>query len=302
MPDPLVTVAMSLHNAASTLEPAIRSILWQTFTDWELIVVNDGSTDETDLILSRFNDTRIHVVHGAGGQQGLATRLNQCIELARGKYIARMDADDVAYPERFERQVRYLEAHPDIDLLGHGAILFKEDGLVIGVYPAASEHGDICRRPWWGFPLAHPTWMGKRSWFARYRYRAPLSKGQDQVLLLRSYRGSRFAALPDILLGYRMEGISVRKSSRGRMNYCRQLVAQVCDVVSALTAVRGLLTHVSALVRDVILDLTGSMSKRSRQSFQAANNEVRAHWQRVWIRAMSKGTVTVEPPIPWPDK
>ncbi len=301
MVDPLVTVAMSVHNAASTLESALRSILWQTFSDWELIIVDDGSTDETGLILSQFNDARIHVVHGAGGQQGLATRLNQCIELARGKYIARMDADDVAYPERLERQVRYLEAHPDIDLLGHGAILFKEDGLAIGVYPSASEHEEICRQPWWGFPLAHPTWMGKRSWFARYRYRATLTKGQDQVLLLRSYRSSRFAALPDILLGYRMEGISVRKSGRGRMNYCRQLLAQVCDVGSALTAVRGLLTHGVALGRDVLLELTGSLSQRSRQSFQAANEEVRVHWQWVWSRVTSKDTVTAEPPIPWPD-
>lgn len=302
MADPIVTVAMSAYNAAATLELAIRSILWQTFSDWELIVVDDGSTDQTGLILSRFNDARIHVMHGAGGRQGLATRLNQCIELARGKYIARMDADDVAYPERFERQVRHLEAHPDIDLLGHGAILFKQDGRILGVYPSASEHEDICRRPWWGFPLAHPTWMGKRSWFARYRYRDKLTKGQDQVLLLRSYRSSRFGALPDILLGYRMEGVSVWKSGRGRMNYCRQLVAQVCGAVSALTAVRGILTHSLALGRDVFLALTGSMSQRSRQSFQAANDEAGTDWQRVWIRATPKDPVTVASPIPWPDK
>lgn len=301
MVDPLVTVAMSVHNAASTLELALKSILWQTFSDWELIIVDDGSTDETGLIISQFNDARIHVVHGTGLQQGLATRLNQCIELARGKYIARMDADDVAYPERLERQVRYLEAHLDIDLLGHGAILFKDDGLVIGVYPSVSEHKEICRQPWWGFPLAHPTWMGKRSWFARYRYRATLTKGQDQVLLLRSYRSSRFAALPDILLGYRIEGISIRKSGRGRMNYCRQLLAQTCDAVSALTAVRGLLIHGSALGRDVLLELTGILSQRSRQSFQAANEEVRAHWQWVWSRVTSKDTVAVEPPVSWPD-
>lgn len=294
MADPLVTVAMSVHNAAATLEPALRSILWQTFPDWELIVVDDGATDQTGLILSRFSDARIHVVPGAGGQQGLATRLNQCIELARGKYIARMDADDVAYPERLERQVRYLEAHPDIDLLGHGAVLFKEDGQALGVYPTASQHEDICRRPWWGFPLAHPTWMGKRAWFARHRYRDELTKGQDQDLLLRSYRASRFAALPDILLGYRMEGISAGKSGRGRLNYCRQLVEQVGDVPSALTAVRGVLIHSLALGRDVLLDVTGSMSQRSRQSFRAANDEVRMHWQRVWSRATSEDMFTGE--------
>lgn len=298
MADPIVTVAMSVHNAASTIESALWSILWQTFSDWELIVVDDGSTDQTGRILSRFSDVRIHVVQGRGGQQGLAARLNQCIELARGKYVARMDADDVAYPERLERQVRYLEAHPDVDLLGHGAVLFKEDGQVLGVYPTASAHEEICRRPWWGFPLAHPTWMGKRSWFVRHRYRDELTKGQDQDLLLRSYRTSRFAALSDILLGYRMEGISARKSGRGRMNYCRQLVAQVCDVPSALTAARGVLIHSLALGRDVLLDVTGSMSQRSRRSFQAANDEVHMHWQRVWGRVTSEGTFVGEPASP----
>ena len=287
---------MSVHNAASTLESALRSILWQTFSDWELIVVDDGSTDQTGRILSQFSDVRVHVVQGKGGQQGLATRLNQCIELARGKYVARMDADDVAYPERLERQVQYLEAHLDVDLLGHGAILFKEDGQALGVYPTASEHEEICRRPWWGFPLAHPTWMGKRSWFVRYRYTDDLIKGQDQDLLLRSYRTSRFAALSDILLGYRMEGISARKSGRGRMNYCRQLVEQVCDVPSALTAARGALVHSLALGRDVLLDVTGSMSQRSRQSFRAVNDDVRTHWQRVWSRVTSEDIFIDEPP------
>lgn len=290
MPEPLVTVAMSVHNSASTLEAAVRSILWQTFSDWELILIDDGSTDQTVQLLSQFDDARIHVVKGKDGQKGLATRLNECIDLARGKYVARMDADDVAYPERFERQVQYLEAHPDVDLLGHGAVLFKEAGQVFGVYPIVSEHEDICRRPWWGFPLAHPTWMGKYSWFVRYRYTDNLTKGQDQELLLRSYRTSRFAALSDILLGYRIEGISAGKSGRGRVNYCRQLVEQVCDVPSALTAARGVFIHSLALIRDVLLGVTGGMSQRSRQSFRAANDEVRTHWQRVWSRVTSEVT------------
>lgn len=301
MADPLVTVAMSVHNGASTLEYALRSILWQTFSDWELLIVDDACTDETGLILSRFNDARIHVVHGAGGRQGLAVRLNQCVQLARGKYIARMDADDVAYPERFERQVQYLEAHPDIHLLGHGAVLFKQDGQAIGLYPSASKHEDICRRPWWGFPLAHPTWMGKRSWFARYPYKATLTKGQDQVLLLRTYRSSRFAALPDILLGYRMEKVSFKKSGRGRINYCRQLVCEIDDVASLLRAVRGLLTHGLGLGRDAILDLTGNISQWSRQSFQSVSDEQLIDWQRVWSRVTSKDMVAVESPIPGPD-
>jgi glycosyltransferase involved in cell wall biosynthesis len=280
--DPLVTVAMSVHNGAWTLESALQSILWQTFQNWELIVVNDGSTDQTGSILSRFADKRIRVMQGEEGQKGLAVRLNQCIQLSKGKYIARMDADDISYPERFERQVQYLETHPDIDLLGHGAVLFKGDGLLIGVYPTACKHEEICCRPWWGFPLAHPTWMGKRSWFSHHRYTDHLIKSQDQELLLRSYGTSRFAALPDILLGYRMEGVSITKSWQGRKNYCRQLVKQVCDIPSAMTAWRGLSIHALGFGRDMIGELVGANSRVCQSRRVVLNAATLERWKTIW--------------------
>lgn len=278
---------MSVHNGEKTIREAIRSILWQTCTDWELVLVNDASTDSTARILRQFHDPRIRVLDEPQ-RKGLAVRLNHCVTLARGRYVARMDADDIAYPERFERQVQFLKAHPDIDLLGHGAVLFTGEGQVLGVYPSACTHEEICRRPWWGFPLAHPTWMGKQSWFAQYRYDDGLTKGQDQDLLLRSYRTSRFAALPDLLLGYRMGGISVKKTWPGRVSYCRQLVRQAHDISSVVTAVRGVLIHSLALGRDALLEATGSLSHRSRQSFQVANNRVQSDWREVWRRVTSE--------------
>lgn len=287
MPAPLITVAMSVHNGEKTVRAAIRSILWQTCTDWELVLINDASTDSTLRILRQFQDPRIRVLDEPQ-RKGLAVRLNHCVTLARGRYVARMDADDIAYPERFERQVEYLKAHPDIDLLGHGAILFTKEGQIVGVYPSARTHAEICRRPWWGFPLAHPTWMGKQSWFAQNRYDDELTKGQDQDLLLRSYQKSRFAALPDLLLGYRMEGISVRKTWPGRLSYCRQLVRQAHDISSVVTAVRGVLIHGLALGRDVLLEATGSLSHRSRQSFQVVSDRVQNDWREVWRRVTSE--------------
>ncbi len=278
---------MSVHSDEKTLGAAIHSILWQTCSDWELLLVNDASAAATVHVIEQFRDPRIRVIHERH-QKGLAVRLNDCVAHARGKYIARMDADDIAYPERFQRQVRFLEAHPDIDLLGHGAVLFTGEGEVLGLYPLACTHEEICRRPWWGFPLAHPTWMGKRSWFAQHRYNDALTKGQDQDLLLRSYRTSRFEALPDLLLGYRMEGISARKSALGRLNYWCQLARQVRDVPSAVAAMRGSLIHGLAFGRDVLLEATGSLSRRSRQSFQAANAEALNQWRDVWRRLTSE--------------
>ncbi|HMS83238.1 MAG TPA: glycosyltransferase family A protein [Nitrospira sp.] len=287
MPEPLVSVAMSVHDGASTVSAAIRSILWQTFPDWELILVNDASTDKTGSICRRFQDSRIRVIEETE-QGGLAVRLNQAVSSARGKYIARMDADDIAYPERFTRQVDYLESHPIVDLVGHGAVLFKRKGEVVGLYPRAINHEDICRRPWWGFPLAHPTWMGKRSWFMNERYDERLTKGQDQELLLRTYRKSRFASLPECLLGYRIEHISVQKSARGRVAYCRRLLADMDDLGSLVHAVRGIGIHSIALARDFLFDLAGTVGEKSRRSYLSADQSVRVEWEAIWSRSVSE--------------
>ncbi|MBX3303325.1 MAG: glycosyltransferase [Nitrospira sp.] len=292
MPDPLVSVAMSVHNGARTVPTAIRSLLWQTLSDWELILVNDASTDDTGAILSGFRDHRIRVIDERR-QKGLAARLNQSLDHARGKYVARMDADDVAYPERFERQVRYLESHHDVDLLGHGAVLFKGKGEVIGLYPTAQTHEEICRRPWWGFPLAHPTWMGKRSWFDRHRYNSCLTKGQDQELLLRTWRRSRFASLPECLLGYRVEKISVVKSARGRLAYCCRLLAEVEDIASFICGVKGVGVHGSALARDLMLDVAGIVGQRARRSYVSADQAAREQWQSIWTRLSSEQPILV---------
>lgn len=283
MSDPLVSVAMSVHNGAGTVSAAVRSILWQTFADWELILVDDASTDSTPAVLRQFRDSRIRLIHGSE-QLGLGARLNQCVDWARGTYIARMDADDIAYPDRFQRQVAYLQSHPDVDLVGHGAVLFKGEGEVIGLYPMAERHEDICRRPWWGFPLAHPTWMGRRSWFLKDRYDERLTKGQDQELLLRTWRQSRFGSLPECLLGYRVERISMGKSTRGRLAYCRQLLAQVRDASSLACALRGIGVHSVALARDLVLDMAGVMGEGARQSYLSPDESAREQWRAVWNR------------------
>jgi len=282
MSNPLVTIAMSVHNGAATLGLAIRSILAQTYQEWELIVANDGSTDGTGEILSRLRDPRFRVIQEPFGNLGLAHRLNQCIQLARGQYIARMDADDVAYPQRLQRQVHFLLNHPEVDLLGTGAVVFKGPGRVVGCYPMVCTHEKICQRPWWGFPLAHPTWMGKRTWFVSHPYSKEHIRCEDQSLLLETSSDSRFAAMEEVLLGYRMERISAMKLGQGRLSYCRHLFGLVRDVPSALTAMRGVLIHGLAFGRDVLLDTMEIFNRRSRQSFEVANDQVLSEWHQVW--------------------
>ena len=280
-----------MYNASETIGLALRSILAQTYQNWELIVVDDGSTDRTAEIVAHVNDPRIQFIQEPSGNRGLASRLNQCVCLARGRYVARMDADDVAFPQRFERQVQFLEEHRDIDLLGTGAVIFKGEGEIVGCYPTASSHEVICRKPWWGFPLAHPTWMGKRAWFLSHPYSDEAIRCEDQVLLLQSFSHSRFAALEEALLGYRVTEIEAGKLGRGRLNYCRRLLSRVHDLPSLWWAMRGGAIHSVALARDVVLQFGHTVGSGSRRSWASAGQAQRDQWQSVWAQLTHDHTI-----------
>lgn len=200
---PLVTVAMPVYNAGKYLRLAVLSIVRQTFTDWELLIIDDGSTDNSLQDIDDIIDARIRILRD-GANKGLAVRLNEAIDMARGRYFARMDQDDVSYPERFERQVEALQNDQRLDLVATRAITIDEDGQVTGLFPCALSHDEICARPWRGFHFPHPTWMGRIEWFRKHRYMAPGPYCcEDQELLLRSYCVSRFCTLKEILFAYR---------------------------------------------------------------------------------------------------
>ena len=222
---PRVSIGMPSYNCAPTLDAAVRSILNQTFCDWELLLIDDGSTDGTLDIARKYPDPRI-CVYADGSHAGLVARLNQAIELGRGKYFARMDGDDVSYPDRLELQVEFLEKHQEIDLLGGGLLIFGRNGRVLGTREQRITHEQICRRPWAGFYLAHPTWLGKMDWFRRHRYRPDAVRCEDQDLLFRTYANSQFAALPEIVLGYREAELSLRKILLGRRSFARLVVRE----------------------------------------------------------------------------
>ena len=201
---PLVTIAMPIFNGGSLLRVALASMVAQTFADWELLLIDDGSNDGAIDALPRPLDARIRVISD-GTNQGLAVRLNQAITLAQGKYLARMDQDDVAHPERLERQLRYMEANPATDLLGTKCIALSEDGEILGEFPFRQSHEEICRRPWLGFYLAHPSWLGRTAWFRQHGYADPAPfRCEDQELLLRTHAVSSFRALEMPLLAYRI--------------------------------------------------------------------------------------------------
>jgi len=225
MTNPVITIAMPFFNSAATLELSIRSVLNQSYGDFELLLCDDGSGDRGLAIAHSFHDPRV-VCWSDGRRLRLAARLNECIDRARGHYLARMDADDIAYPDRLARQLAFLVDHAEVDLCSGGAMVFGKNGRPLWRFSPARDHAGITRSPFRGFPLWHPLWMGHVAWFRRWRYDESAWLAQDQELLLRSYRNSRFANLPQVLLGYRRERVTLKKLFRYKLLHIRYVCNQ----------------------------------------------------------------------------
>jgi len=215
---PLVTVAMPVYNAGKELRLAVLSILKQTFTDWEFIIIDDGSTDNALQYISDIKDVRIKILID-GDNKGLAARLNEAIDMANGQYFARMDQDDISYPKRFERQLGVLQNDAELDLVATRAITINDENEATGLFPYSFSHDEICARPWLGFYFPHPTWLGRTEWFRKYRYAIPAPYFcEDQELLLRSYNESKFQILNETLFAYRVkESINFNKRIKTRI-------------------------------------------------------------------------------------
>ena len=213
---PELTVLLPVRDGARTLALALASVLEQSFGDFELLLLDDGSVDASADIALGFGDARLRLLRD-GMKLGLAARLNQGIDAATGRYIARMDADDVCFPDRFARQVARLNAEHKLDLVACRTLDFDDSGLATGLRPYRLSHEALCAQPWNGFYLVHPSWMGRTDWFRRYRYQIPeLVRAQDQELLLRAYPDSRFAVLDEILFGYRVGPMALRRTLSAR--------------------------------------------------------------------------------------
>jgi hypothetical protein len=202
---PRISVLMPVFNGGRFLGPAVRSILEQTFSDFELIAIDDGSTDQSALLLADFarSDRRIRLITQANA--GIVASLNRALELAGGEYIARMDADDVALPSRFARQAAFLDTRPDVAVLGSAVTLIDEEGRATRDvdYPLTPPEvsGFLIEV---GCALAHPAVMMRRADIVVVGgYRAAYRHAEDYDLWLRISESRAIANLPDRLLHYR---------------------------------------------------------------------------------------------------
>ncbi len=195
---------MPVFNAGKYLRAAVMSIINQSYSHWELIIIDDGSTDHAIQSLIDIDDVRIKIIQD-GMNKGLAVRLNQIIDIANGDFIARMDQDDLSYPDRFLLQLKLLSDNPNLDLVAGKVLRISERNELLGYLPSPLNIYSASSRLWLGIYMPHPTWMGRLSWFRKHRYASPAPYlCEDQELLLRSYESSQFSFVDEVVLAYRV--------------------------------------------------------------------------------------------------
>jgi glycosyltransferase involved in cell wall biosynthesis len=218
-PHPHVSFLLPVHNAAATLGATMDSIFAQTFRDFELVVMDDASTDDTPALLQRIRNPRLRV-HRNSANLELTRTLNLGLSMVRGPYIARIDADDLCMPERLQRQVAFLDDHPDVGVVGSFVETFSADeppgsGQILR-YPA--EPLAAAATLLFRSPLAHPAVMIRRAALEQHglRYDETFRRGQDYDLWMRFFlTGLPMANIPEVLLRYRVHAAQASRLDAG---------------------------------------------------------------------------------------
>lgn len=210
--NPLVSVIMPVYNAGEFLREAIDSILAQTFKDFEFIIVDDASTDYSWEIIKWFKNQhpkKIRVIRLTKNRNnGGDACANEGYKLARGKFIARMDADDIAHPKRLEKQVKYLQGHQNVILLGTQAYVINRDGNITGEKREPTNHTEIENDYFKYHPIIHPSVIIRRSLLPKrnYLYKIKYNANNDLLTFFELLNYGKFANLPEKLLYYRIHG------------------------------------------------------------------------------------------------
>jgi len=192
---------MPVFNCEKFISQSINSILNQTFQDWELILINDNSSDSTLKIIQQFNDPRIRVFNNIE-TLGLAACLNICIDIAKGVFFARMDGDDVMFNSRLEIQYNYLIENINIDVVGTDAMIIDQDDNIIGtrITKVSKNINQLLNN---GGLFIHPSILGRIEWFKKNKYNQNFLRCQDLELWARTIDNSNFEILNSFQIFYR---------------------------------------------------------------------------------------------------
>lgn len=211
---PRLTVLLPVYNAAPYLGEAVRSVLGQSFADFELLAIDDGSTDESLDILRSFDDSRMRIERN-DVNQGLIATLNKGLDLARGEYVARMDGDDLAMPRRLEAQVAMMDGDAGLGACGMFIETFGHGRPAVQRYPVRNEQVQCHLLGY--TPMAHPTVMFRKPMFDHHclRYDRNFPHAEDYDLLERASHCFRLANIPEVGLRYRLHATQVSRVHSG---------------------------------------------------------------------------------------
>lgn len=222
--NPRITVLMSVFNGETYLREAIDSILSQTYTNFEFVIYDDCSTDNTPIIIKSYADPRI-IYRRNEKNMGLTYNLADGVARSKADYISRMDADDIAYPQRLATQMKWMDAHPDICILGTAVSYFHDKPGDLGIAYQPTEDATIKATLFVSFTLMHPSIMIRRSTLAKngLNYNPDYRCSQDHALYLDCIQaGLKFANLPQPFLHMRTHAGSISQAKHGYQQECSQ--------------------------------------------------------------------------------
>lgn len=257
-----VSVLLAVHNDLAFLPAAVQSVLGQTLDDFELVVIDDGSTDGAGEYLDSIADPRIRVIHN-DRNRGLTASLNLGLGLCRGAYIARMDADDLCAPDRLEKQENYLREHPAAGIVGSSRRLIDAAGNLIAIAQATTTDLAIRWKALLGNPFAHPSVMLRKSLLDAHalRYDESFRTAQDYELWSRLLLHAQGENLAGPLISYRLrDGISRTSKPEQLANHdriaqaaCGRLLPEYPVTLHDVRQLRGRFGGFS--VRDAAMDV-----------------------------------------------
>lgn len=286
----IVSVILPVYNGEKYVEEAIRSVLDQTFKDFELIVINDGSVDCTLTILERLRSEDDRVVIVSRENRGLVETLNEGISLASGFWIARMDADDIARPNRFERQLQWL-AQTGADICGSWIQFFGTSDRRVLQHPEADDA--IKAGMLFGSPFAHSSVMMKTELVSRLMYRKGWETCEDYDLWERAvHAGWKMTNVQEVLLSYRLHNSQVSTTSSSIQRELAQKIRYrywnfKCESLGIQTAwIKQVLSLRETTVNTIDMDSVDAVFNTLLSQFDGA---VRAtifhHMTRLYLRA-----------------
>jgi len=255
-----VSIGIPFYNPGKHFKAAINSVLAQSFQDFELLLINDGSTDESLQIAQSFKDPRIKIFND-GKNKGLPTRLNELISLSSGEYIARMDADDIISPNRIRLQVEALDNTPEIDIVSTGICSLNNAQQIIGYRLPVDDlpHNFTTKQVIFGqADIAHATILARSTWYKRNRY-------NEQAKLMEDYQLWIDAAIKDDLKVLRLakpmyfyreeESVSPKKSINAYKNQLRLVLSQYATHLTRLEKWQFISSIILKIVTSKVLNL-----------------------------------------------